>query len=455
MVPRVAQTGHSFKGAGMYYLHDKQAKTNDRVAWTHTHNIPTNNPDKAFKWMAYTAMNSNRLKQKAGIAPTGRKQTAGTVYSFSLAWAPHQNPDKATMMEAAFETLGLLKLNEHEAVFVAHNDTAHPHVHVICNLIHPENGKKAVLSYDFLTMSQWAEGVERSDGEILCPQRIINNEMRRNGKSLTHEFALVKHRDKKLLQNDQIQKLYDNAENGIQFQEGLKDLGYILARGDRRGLVLVDKNDKVVDLARQIKGQRAADIKKRLYDLEAVPHVKEVLNPRPFDRDKYETERQKKIVDAAIEESRKQPEKKTKDGKAKEHVQKYDESHLQELDAIRDWEQKSQRMRDKLTQQQEAYYNRKEIIHRIKTIEQALQNRKSAWDITGSIKSQKLEMLNLRKSLKTIDQRIAEQKNALEIKILELKPSNKTDYQKLKEDKINELKVRRGNENKSDLDLDR
>ncbi len=42
MIPRIADRGHSFKGAGLYYLHDKKAKTKERVAWTHTHNVGTN-----------------------------------------------------------------------------------------------------------------------------------------------------------------------------------------------------------------------------------------------------------------------------------------------------------------------------------------------------------------------------------------------------------------------------
>ena len=68
MIPRVAKRGHSFKGAGLYYLHDKKAKTSERVEWTSIHNIPTNNPKKAFGFMAYTAMNAERLKNASGCS---------------------------------------------------------------------------------------------------------------------------------------------------------------------------------------------------------------------------------------------------------------------------------------------------------------------------------------------------------------------------------------------------
>lgn len=222
MVPRIGDRGHSFKGAGLYFLHDKQAKTKERVAWTYIHNIPTNDPDKAFRFMAYTAMHADMLKRQAGVKATGRKATKGPVYTFSLAWAPHQNPDKQTMLEAAFTTLGLLDLEEHEAVFVAHNDTAHPHVHVICNLVHPETGKTKVVSYDRLTMSQWAEGVERTDGEIMCEQRVINNEERRNNRDYNRMFDLVKHRERKLEIAQHIQQLYEQSDSGKSFQSALE-----------------------------------------------------------------------------------------------------------------------------------------------------------------------------------------------------------------------------------------
>ena len=73
MTPRVGQKGRSFKGAGLYFLRDKQASTNERVAWTHTHNIPTENSELAMGYMAYTALNKDRIKYEAGGSKVGRK----------------------------------------------------------------------------------------------------------------------------------------------------------------------------------------------------------------------------------------------------------------------------------------------------------------------------------------------------------------------------------------------
>lgn len=180
MVPKIARKGQSFKGAGLYYLHDKNASTRERVVFTLTENLPTNDPDIALRMMAYTAMHQAELKRASGAAATGRK-LAKSVYTYSLSWAPDEQPSQAEMIEAARETMKLLGLDDHEALLVAHNDTDHPHVHIIANRVHPETGLAAKLSNDRLKLSNWAEAYEKKQGKIRCEQRPINNEKRRNG----------------------------------------------------------------------------------------------------------------------------------------------------------------------------------------------------------------------------------------------------------------------------------
>ena len=78
MVPNVAKTGSSFKGAALYYLHDKREAweaeriTAARVAWTSMRNMPTDNPELGWRIMAATAMDQDRLKAEAGVKATGR-----------------------------------------------------------------------------------------------------------------------------------------------------------------------------------------------------------------------------------------------------------------------------------------------------------------------------------------------------------------------------------------------
>lgn len=419
MVPRIADTGHSFKGAGLYYIHDKKAKTKDRVEWTHIHNIPTRDPDKAFRLMAYTAMNAQYLKQQAGVPLTGRKAKNGSVYSYSLAWHPDQQPEKQTMLDAALETLGLLQLEEHEAVMVAHNDTNHPHVHVVCNLIHPETGKKTVPSYDRLILSAWAEEVERNEGLIYCEQRVINNELRRNGRGEGRQFQLIKFREKIVQRTETVRQLYEQSDSAKALKAGLDDAGYTLAKGDRRGFVLVDKDGEVYALARQLENQRAADIRARLKDVGELPLASELAHQRKhFDRDQYETERQQKIVDAAIEVNKKKQQPEKQDPKKSEQAMPPhpDDEHLRKLDELRAWEQKGQRQKGRLKKEQDDFYNREEVQKLINEKEQEIFKNKKK-----EAQRQK-ELEALKKRLVNIDQRMKEQDQALDKKLEESKP---------------------------------
>src|SRR5215510_9507236 len=113
MVPRISGQGASFMGAGLYYLHDKTALTNERVGFTHTENLPTDDPDMAVRWMAYTAMNAEELKRHAGVKRTGGPAEK-PVWTMSLAWHPEQEPDQEEMIDAMNSALASLGLQHHQ-----------------------------------------------------------------------------------------------------------------------------------------------------------------------------------------------------------------------------------------------------------------------------------------------------------------------------------------------------
>ena len=180
MIASVAKRGTSFKGAGAYYLHDKKLKgetkrnTSERVEWTDTRNLMSDKSELAIKIMAYTAMDKDRLKEQAGIKNTGRK-SKGDVYAYSIAWHPDEQGkfDKTQMLDAVDQSLKAIGAQDHQAVIVAHRDEDHPHVHVILNIVNPENGKNLNLSNDRKKLDQWAYEYRKSRGEeqTYCPKR--------------------------------------------------------------------------------------------------------------------------------------------------------------------------------------------------------------------------------------------------------------------------------------------
>ena len=124
MVPAITAGGRSFRGAALYYLHDKRQPgeaerfTSDRVAWVATVNLPTGDPEQAWRIMAHTALAQAELKAAAGTKATGRK-LAKPVYAYSLAWHPEEKPAKAEQLEAARASLAAQGLEEHQAVSIS------------------------------------------------------------------------------------------------------------------------------------------------------------------------------------------------------------------------------------------------------------------------------------------------------------------------------------------------
>ena len=464
MTPKVANRGHSFKGAGAYYLHDKDhANTSDRVSWTHTHNHSTDDPQKALNRMAYTAMIADKLKYKAGVSSKGRKATAGAVYTFSLSYHKEQSPTKQNMIDDAFEALGVLDLKDHQAVMVAHNDTEHPHVHVICNLVNPVNGRTKQMSLDRNKFSEWAEKHEREHGKIYCPERVKNNEKRRElklqnqGKGKNdneRKSGFVKHREPKI-DKGQIQKLYQQSDSAKAFQTALKKSGYELAKGDRRGLVLVDDTGKIHSLSRQMKGLWEKDkttgkwiggLQERFKDFKEqdLRPAKEIAEDRQyFDRDKQNQEQQDRIEDAAIEEAKrelkaeKQVKAITKKKKSigreikneinktpvKKHSANDNKKHLRQLDKEQAWDKVATEKRVNLETDLKALYNRASHIEKIKAYQRELKANDNKWgNLTGYFNTLSKGLEEEKLTLANIDMRIAEAREKLENELEKTNP---------------------------------
>ncbi len=161
MIARLAARGTSFKGAGAYYLHDKDASTAERVAWTETINLGTQDPGRALKVMAGTALDQAALKAAAGIKASGRSSDQ-VVQTYSLSWHPDERPSQATMLQAARESLVVLGIADRQALIVCHRDQRHPHLHLIVNRVSPADGRLNATGRQQLKLSRWAEDWERA-----------------------------------------------------------------------------------------------------------------------------------------------------------------------------------------------------------------------------------------------------------------------------------------------------
>ena len=190
MIATVHKGGASFKGVVDYCLSEGRAREDardergedkdGRVEWSETRNVAAEDPRQAARVMAATASRSEDLKQLAGVKAGGRALEK-PVCHYSLSWAADEEPSLKEVGRAVTESLEAMGLADRQAVMIAHRDTAQPHVHVVVNRVSVEDGRAAKLGNSYLKLSRWAEGYEREQGRIRCPQRVENNAGRDRG----------------------------------------------------------------------------------------------------------------------------------------------------------------------------------------------------------------------------------------------------------------------------------
>ena len=204
MVPKLHAKGSSFRGIGLYVLHDKgRAETDERVAWAETRNLATKDGHMAWRVMAATAMDADRLKQRAGVSNAGRK-SKDAVLHLTLSWHPDEAEglDRTEMVRAAEAAVKALKAEDRQVLIVAHNDEEQPHVHVVINRVCPREGRMLSSSKEKLNLSRWAQKYEEERGTVYCEERVLNNAARNRGEYTRGEKDVPRHLYEQRAAND-------------------------------------------------------------------------------------------------------------------------------------------------------------------------------------------------------------------------------------------------------------
>ncbi len=119
-------SGRRFAALARYLLRGRSGEETERVAWTAGRNLGLDDPELAAVLMQATADQNPRVE-----AP---------VYHLTVNFDPTDPVTPAEMQAVADRVLRDLGLADHQALMVAHQDRAHPHVHVMVNRVHPETG---------------------------------------------------------------------------------------------------------------------------------------------------------------------------------------------------------------------------------------------------------------------------------------------------------------------------
>jgi Ti-type conjugative transfer relaxase TraA len=88
-----------------------------------------------------------------------------------LSWRTGETPNREEMETAAREAMAAVGMEKARAVFVAHRDTDHDHLHIVASRINPETGRAFSDSYTNTKWQKWCLEWERSHGLVQCLER--------------------------------------------------------------------------------------------------------------------------------------------------------------------------------------------------------------------------------------------------------------------------------------------
>lgn len=172
MLPDITK-GKGISGTVRYVLGQGRGHGNDwhpgeesRVAWLSGQGFGFDIENRADADLA------RRIMEFAAANQTSRtKRCEKDALHLSLSWHPDEQPTRPQMEAAAAAALKSLGMENARALFAAHNDTNHPHLHIVASRINPETGRAFSDRDDFIKINAWALEYEREAGVVRCARR--------------------------------------------------------------------------------------------------------------------------------------------------------------------------------------------------------------------------------------------------------------------------------------------
>lgn len=241
MIGKILPHRENFGPLSSYLLTGRDRQNPERVEWVAMRNLDGVEPDHAYVVMEATAKQSRRVK----------KPRQHVIVS----WAHGDQPDDEQMLAIMDQTLADLGLKEHQAMYVAHNDTQHAHVHAIVNRVHPETQKAARDSHERLTLRRSLMRQEQQYGLEQTP--MISRG--RHDRQLFSEIELAQREDRDALMRysrERCVRLREELAYSFKAANGWSSLDGML---ERRGYNLV-QSGRGVRISRGLHYAKLSDV---------------------------------------------------------------------------------------------------------------------------------------------------------------------------------------------------
>jgi Ti-type conjugative transfer relaxase TraA len=173
--------GKGMTGLSQYVLGEGRGADNDniapgqetRVAWIGGQNFgfaidTRDRADLATRIMEFDALNQ----------ASRTKRCEKDALHLTLAWRVGEEPSREEMESAARSALKAIGMGNAKAIWAAHRDEQHAHLHIAASKIDPDTNRAYNLKSDYLKLSKWALQYEREHGGVVCLRREGANELR-------------------------------------------------------------------------------------------------------------------------------------------------------------------------------------------------------------------------------------------------------------------------------------
>jgi hypothetical protein len=184
---------------------------------------------------------------------------------------------RAEAVDALERKLGL---GGHARVVVVHDKKDREHIHVVWSRIDLERMRAVSDSHNYRKHEEVARDLERRFGH----DRVQGAHHERDGverPDRTPSRAELRQEDRTGLTGREVRAevtaAFQASDGAEAFRSALEDKGYLLAQGDRRDFVIVDRAGGIHSLARRIDGIRAADLREFMapIDRDRLPSAEE------------------------------------------------------------------------------------------------------------------------------------------------------------------------------------
>ncbi|MEM6679789.1 MAG: relaxase/mobilization nuclease domain-containing protein [Pseudomonadota bacterium] len=194
------------------------------------------------------------------------------LFSLSLNPPPEEDPDNQVFEEAVDRIERRLGLDGQPRAIVFHEKEGRRHAHAVWCRIDAGQMKAVPLPFTRQRLQEVARELY-IEHDWRMPDGFIDKELRD-----PRNFTLAEWQQAKRAQKDprrlkaQFQEAWTLSDSKVSFEHALKERGFILAKGDRRGFVAVDHTGEAYAVSRWV-GLKAKQVAARLGSTDDLPSV--------------------------------------------------------------------------------------------------------------------------------------------------------------------------------------